>query len=282
MTIAYPQILDVATGPERWAWERRDAQLYALAIGFGRDPLDRRELDYVVEGPGFKTVSAMATVIGASAELRSSRLGVDPLGRVHGAESMIVHSPVPPAGAGVGRTRVIACYDKGPDVGAAIISRTELACAATGAAIATLDMTAFARRDGGFGGPPGPPSPARPDRAPDHVALEPTFTHQALAFRLLRDRNPMHVDPVKVKAAGFPRPILHGLCLFGIAWRMILKEIAGWEPERIRELHVRFARPLFPGETLTFELWREGNEVLFEAGVEGRGAVLRHGRCVMG
>jgi len=281
MPIAYPDILDFVAEPETWSWDERDTLLYALGIGFGRDPLDRRELEYVVEGPGLRTIGAMATMIGAAAGLRSSQLGVNRRLQVHGEESLVLHAPVAVAGSTVGRTRVVACYDHGPDVGAAVVTQTELSDASDGTLIATIGMTQFARGDGGFGGPPAPPSPALPDRAPDHVAQVATWPSQALLYRLLRDRNPLHVDPAKAARAGFPRPILHGLCLFGIAWRVLLREIAGFEPERIREQHLRFARPVFPGDTLTFAFWREGEEVLFEASVEGRGAVLRHGRCVL-
>lgn len=280
MPIAYPQILDVALPPEAWAWDERDCLIYALSIGFGRDPLDTRELDYVAEGPGFRTATAFASVIGASALLRAEVLGIDARKRVHGEARAVFHRPVPVEGAGVGRTRVIAAYDHGPRVGAAIVSRTDLTDA-MGTPLATVDMTSFARGDGGFGGPPGPASPALPDRAPDRSVQVATLPNQALLFRLLRDRNKLHSDPGRAAAAGFPRPILHGLCLFGIAWRALLIEFADWTPEAIREQSLRFARPVFPGDTLTFDFWRQDGEVVFEASVAGRGAVLRNGRAVI-
>ena len=280
MPIAFPQILNVALEPESWSWDERDCLIYALAIGFGRDPLDRRELEYVSEGPNFRTATAFASVSGASAGLRGEVLGINPRLRVHGEARAVFLAPVPVGGTGIGHTRVIAAYDHGPKVGAAIISRTDLTDAA-GAPLATVDMTSFARGDGGFGGPPGPASPALPDRAPDRTAEVVTLPNQALLFRLLRDRNKLHSDPGRAAAAGFPRPILHGLCLFGIAWRALLMEFADWAPEAIRELSVRFARPVFPGDTISFRFWRQDGEVVFEASVVGRGAVLRNGRAVI-
>jgi acyl dehydratase len=279
MPIAYPEILDVVTEPETFSWDERDTLLYALGVGFGRDPLNRRELEYVTEGPRLRTIGAMATMIGASSGLRLSRAGVDRRMQVHGEESMVLHGRIPVAGTTLAQTRVVNCYDHGPQVGAAVVLQTDLSNAADGTPIATIGMTQFARADGGFGGPSAPPSPPLPERAPDHVAQVATWPSQALLYRLLRDRNPIHVDPAKAARAGFPRPILHGLCLFGIAWRVILRELADFEPERIREQSVRFARPVFPGDVLSFAFWRQGEEVQFEASVEDRGPVLRNGRC---
>jgi acyl dehydratase len=279
MPIAYPDILNLEVGPETWSWTERDSLLYALATGFARDPLDRRELDFVLGGERLKTSPAMLAAIGASALLSGRRLGIDSRGRVHGEETMVVHAPAPPSGAAVAMTRVVGCYDKGPSVGAAIISETTVHDAQSGALLATLSMTSFARFDGGFGGPrDAPERPAPPDRPPDLVVRDQTRPDQALLYRLVRDLNPLHVDPARAAAAGFTRPILHGLCLYGIVCRLILSHFCDYDPTALRSLAVRFAAPVYPGELLSFRFWRQGDELLFDARVEAREAsVLRFG-----
>ncbi len=151
----------------------------------------------------------------------------------------------------------------------------------SGEPLATLTSSIFARGDGGFGGPSeGAPEPHQvPDRAPD-VSLDfPTTENQALIYRLSGDRNPLHSDPTIAKMAGFPRPILHGLCTYGITCRAVLQAFADMDPAKIKSHAIRFSSPVFPGETVTVDLWRDGNVVSFEARVKERGlTVAKNGK----
>jgi acyl dehydratase len=120
-----------------------------------------------------------------------------------------------------------------------------------------------------------------PDRPPDLVCDLPTRPEAALLYRLAGgDMNPLHADPQVAGAAGFPRPILHGLATFGVAGHAILKTLCGYDPARLASLSCRYSAPVFPGETIRTELWRDGGVVSFRARVAGRDAVaLNNGRA---
>jgi acyl dehydratase len=119
-----------------------------------------------------------------------------------------------------------------------------------------------------------------PDRDPDLKVDIRTTPNQALIYRLSGDYNPLHIDPDAAEAAGFPKPILHGLCTYGITCRAVLSAYAEYDAARICEHAVRFSAPVFPGETITVDLWQDGDVVSFEAGVKERGAkVIRAGRA---
>ena len=277
MPIDYPAVLELREEGRRFSWTERDAMLYALAVGMGEDPLDRDELPYVYEAqqqvmPTFAAVAAWGAGIGPE------RLGVDRRKTLHGEESLRVHRPIPSSGEVVATSRVVAVYDKG-EKGAVIERETVLCDASDGARLATLTRTAFAREDGGFGGPADErPVRVSPARAPDQVIELPTRANQALLYRLCGDRNPLHADPETARAAGFAAPILHGLCTYGMACRAVLKAFCDYEPARIAEFGVRFSAPVVPGEMIEVALWRDGDEVSFEAHVRARGvAVLRNG-----
>src|SRR5205085_6163188 len=138
--------------------------------------------------------------------------------------------PPAPRGIVVGKTRVVEIIDKGPGKGALVYSERVVVDQATGEPIATATQTTFCRGDGGFGSPAreSPPVHALPERAPDATCDLPTRPETALIYRLSGDPNPLHVDRAVAKAAGFPRPILHGLATFGIAGHAILKSLCGY------------------------------------------------------
>jgi acyl dehydratase len=270
-----------------FAYADTQTMLYALAIGMGRDPLDARELDFVYE-KGLRAVPTLATVIAWGArDVRT--LGVDYARILHGEQRLTLHRPLPVAASLRVDTRTVSIHDKGAGKGALIVSRIDIADAATGEALCTLEPTHFARGDGGFSaadgrdsGPVAPPH-ALPDRAPDTIRTLTTTPEQPLFYRLLGDRNPLHADPNVARAAGFERPILHGLCTYGLCCHAVLKAIIDYRAELIRQFDVRFSAPVFPGETLRVELWRDGDTVSFRAIATGREAVVvNNGRCLLG
>ncbi|WEK02220.1 MAG: MaoC/PaaZ C-terminal domain-containing protein [Candidatus Sphingomonas phytovorans] len=284
MAINYPGMLDLRDDGRRFAWTDREAMLYAVGIGMGQDPTDPADLAYVFEQPTPLVVPTFAAVISWGAGIKADQLGVDYTRMLHGEEDIVFHRPIPAHGTVTADSGVIAAYDKGEGKGALIVRETVLRDTADGAPLATIHRTAFARADGGFGGPSGPATPphAMPDRAPDRVLAFETRPEQALLYRLSGDRNPLHADPAVAARAGFARPILHGLCTYGITCRAVLA-VAGNDPALIRRHAVRFSSPVLPGETIEVRLWRDDNVVSFEADVPARGVtVIKNGRSELG
>ena len=284
MPIAYPAILDLKSDEETVVWKDRDAMLYALGIGLGSDPLNADELPFVYEN-GLKAVPTFATVLAQTEGYGRliARSGINFARVVHGEETVELHRPVPPEGEGRLSSRVAAVYDKG-DKGAVMIVETTIKDKGRDA-IATLRASIFARADGGFGGSSeGEAEPHKvPDRPADLSLDFPTRPDQALLYRLSGDRNPLHADPAFAKLVGFPRPILHGLCTFGITCRAVMQGYTGFDPARVKSHQSRFSAPVFPGETVSVDLWRDGDVVSFEARVRARDAVvIKNGKSVVG
>ncbi len=283
MPIAYPAILDLKSDEETIAWKDKDSMLYALGIGLGSDPLNDQELPFVYEN-GLKAVPTLATVLAMTAGYSRliARSGINFARVVHGEQAVELHRPLPPEGEASSSSRVAAVYDKG-ERGAILIVETTLAAA--DGPLATLRSAIFARADGGFGG--GSEGESQPHDIPDRPADSsldiPTRPDQALLYRLNGDRNPLHADPAFAKMVGFPRPILHGLCTFGITCRAVLQAYADFDPARVKAHQARFSAPVFPGETVTVDLWRDGDIVSFEARVKDREAVvIKNGKSVLG
>jgi acyl dehydratase len=283
MAIDYDKLMALELPEREGTYGDRDCILYALSVGMGADPLDAAELRYVYE-KDLRVLPSMATVVVWYTGL-SGRIGLDLVKVVHGEQRVRLHRPLPAAATVVARPRVKAIFDKGKDKGAVVLIETEIRDKASGAALCTNLSTIFARGDGGFGGRAGngPPPHLLPDRAPDAVVDGATAANQALFYRLLGDRNPLHADPAFAKAGGFPRPILHGLCTYGYACRAVLKACCDYDAARIAAFDARFSAPVFPGETIRTELWRDGNIVSFRARVAARDVVvLNNGRAELG
>jgi acyl dehydratase len=260
----------------------RDTILYALGVGLAHDPLDPQALRFLVEDR-LLALPSMVNVLGTPGFwMRAPDTGVDWRRVVHAEQSFTLHRPLPPAGRVVGRMRLDAFHDKGASVGALIHTRRTLEDAATGETLATVSHLTMARGDGGTGVTLGTlrPLPPVPDRAPDLVCSLPTRPEAALIYRLSGDLNPLHADPAVAAAAGFPRPILHGLASMGVACHAVLRAALGWECGRVAGMAVRFSAPVLPGETLDTEMWNEPGAVAFRSRVAGR-TVLDRGRVTL-
>ncbi|WP_422362476.1 MaoC/PaaZ C-terminal domain-containing protein [Pyruvatibacter mobilis] len=282
MAIDYDHLMSLTSEGERFSYGDRETMLYALGVGMGRDPLAAKELPYVYE-KDLKTVPTMATVIAWGAgPLRDS--GINYLMVVHGEQKLTLHRPLPAAADIIADSRVVGAWDKGADKGAVIVTETDIRLADTDDKLCTLTSTTFARGDGGFGGPTeGAPKPhALPDRAPDQTIEVDTRADQALLYRLSGDRNPLHADPEFTTAAGFPAPILHGLCTYGTCCRAILGSVADYDHTAITGFDVRFSSPVFPGETILVDVWKDGPIASFRARLKERDAVvINNGKCTL-
>ena len=282
MAINYDHLMSLKSEGQEFSYGDRETMLYALGIGFGRDPLNARELPFVYE-KDLVTIPTMSSVIAWGAgPMRES--GINYLMVVHGEQKLTMHKPLPIAADIVADSRVIGAWDKGANKGAIIVTETAIKEKQSGDALCTMQSTTFARGDGGFGGPTeGAPAPhALPDRDPDQSFDAETTADQALLYRLSGDRNPLHADPDIAKQAGFPAPILHGLCTYGSCCRAIISNMLDYDPAQITGFDVRFSSPVFPGETITVDAWKDGNVISFRARVASRDAVvINNGKCTL-
>lgn len=274
MAIDYHKLLNFPIPEVRERRTKRDSAFYALSIGLGQDPLDERQLDFVDPlRPQMKAIPSMVVVIGHPGFwLRNPETGVDAVRLVHGEQGFRIHRPLPVEGEFVGKTRVTGLVDKGAGKGALLYSEKEVR-GADGTLYATATSTTFLRGDGGFGGPSGPvkePHPL-PDTSPELSVDLPTRPEQALYYRLNGDDNPLHADPKVAAKAGFPRPILHGLCTLGVVTHALIRTLADYDAARLRALDLRFSAPVFPGETIRTEMWHDGS---FRARVLERDVVV--------
>ena len=285
MTIDRTQLLNWSFPDIRQSYDVRDTMLYALGLGVGAEPLDEVQLRFVYEG-GLLTLPTMGVILGYPGFwLSDPRAGADWKKLLHGEQSIEIVRPLPPSGTVIGRTRVTEVIDKGEGKGALVYSERALLDAGSGELLCRMASTSFLRGDGGFGGPAGPvraPHPI-PDRRPDKEVIWKTLPQAALIYRLSGDYNPLHADPAVARAGGFDRPILHGLCTFGIAGYAVMAGAADGDPDRIRSIDLRFTAPVYPGETVVTELWLgEDGAVAFRCRVAERGiTVVNNGRAVL-
>ena len=265
MAIDYKKLLNWPFKDVEQVYTARDTMLYALGLGLGADPLDRTQLKYTYED-GLVALPTMAVVLASPGFwVKDPASGVDWKKVLHGEQDLVIHKPLPASGTVIGRTRIDEIIDKGAGKGAIAYSTREIREKATGTLIAEVKSTGFWRGDGGFsggfGGPttPTPKPPSIPERAPDLVADLKTLPQAALIYRLSGDYNPLHADPEVAKSAGFDRPILHGLCTYGVAGWALLTHACGCDANRLKRMSVRFSSPVYPGETVRTEIWREDN-----------------------
>jgi len=273
MALNYEKIMAYRPADIRATYGARDCMLYALGIGIGVDPLDPGQLKFVYE-KNLAAFPTLATTLGWMGRLTDPAFGIDERMVVLADQRVVLHRPLAPQATLISRPTIKEIIDKG-EGSAAIIQFTRDLTAEDGTLIATVEGSTLARKHGGFGGKvtQSPAPPKIPSRDPDAVCDLPTPPNLAQIFRLTGDTNPLHIDPERARVAGFPRPILHGMAGFGVAAHAILRTLAGYQPEKLASIEARFAKPIFPGETVRTEMWQNGLEVAFRCRTIERGEV---------
>lgn len=247
--------------------------LYHLGLGAGTPPTDAQELRYVYEKslvvlPSYGALLPMPLVLDM---VEVEGLGVDLTKLLHGEQDITIHRPLPVATTVTTAGRIAEIWDKGK--AALVVLEAETSDA--DGPILTSRTSAFLRGQGGFGGERGPVTGApAPDRAPDHVLRSPTLPQQALIYRLSGDKNPLHADPEFAALGGFDRPILHGLCTYGVVCKAVVDRVLGGDVARVGRYMSRFAGSVFPGETIITSVWDEGDRLLLSAATEERQNVV--------
>ncbi|MER5440595.1 MaoC/PaaZ C-terminal domain-containing protein [Streptomyces sp. NPDC002790] len=242
-------------------WDHKDIQLYHLGLGAGRPATDPDELRYTLESklhvlPSFATVAGAG--MGVVGGLSAPGIDVNLAHVLHGGQTIELHRPIPVKGKATTTSRVAAVYDK--TKAAVLVLRSEVADA--DGPLWTADSQIFVRGEGGFGGDRGPSERLEvPSREPDRTVERTIREDQALLYRLSGDWNPLHADPEFAKLAGFDKPILHGLCSYGMTLKAVADTALGGDVSRITRYSTRFAGIVFPGETLRIRMWEQPGRV---------------------
>ncbi|MEE3849572.1 MaoC/PaaZ C-terminal domain-containing protein [Gordonia sp. LSe1-13] len=277
----------VAVGAElpevSFEWSASDVALYHLAVGAAADPMDAAGLAYV-DDVSPKVLPSFATVAASFHAIEPPRVSfpgidVDLAKVVHGSQQVTAHGPLPASGKATTRTTIAEVQDKGS---AAVIIQEKTTVDDTGNTLWTERSSIFAKGEGGFGGQRGSSTKVTyPDREPDQRLSVPTLAQQALLYRLCGDRNPLHSDPTFAANAGFPRPILHGLCTYGTVCRAVVDSVLGGDVSAVTDFSATFAGVVFPGETLDIQIWESDGRFLVAAAVADRDNAPALGNVVL-
>ena len=257
----------------RQSYDRRDTILYALGIGLGHDPLDAHDLNYLLDTHDRVLPAFAVTLASPGMWIRDPAFGVDFAKLVHSAQAVSFDRPLPANGTVTSTPRIASIHDRGEGRGALVVLERDVTDADSGKCYAHIEQTLLLRSDGGFGGqaPPTPPAQLIPDRVPDLATQQPISHRAALIYRLSGDWNPLHADPAAARAAGFDRPILHGLASFGWA-AYALERVSG---RKLASIGCRFSGTVFPGDTFSLSAWLQDDSTLFSASTALRPALDR-------
>lgn len=258
------------------SYDAKDAILYALGLGLGRDVNNEDELDYLLETQLKILPSFSVTMATPGQWIKDPIFGINFTKLVHSAQKTIFHNPLKPSARVKATPKVSALYDRGEGRGAVCIVERDIIDADDDTHYSTVQQTLLLRGDGGFGGTPAPKTERvkMPDRDCDLKVSVTTSVRTALIYRLCGDWNPLHANPQIAKQAGFSRPILHGLASYGIAAWAIMKTTNC----DLSDLSCRFSGIVYPGDQLDFLIWNEGDHFTFEAYV-GERRVLDQGKA---
>ena len=273
MPINYDEIMSMTSENVEISYSDKDSILYSLGVGLGNDPMNLAELKYVYENSQV-ALPSMATNFQYHSPLLL-KANINFILVVHGEQKLSFSNPLPVSGDFISNAKVIGCYDKGAGKGAIIDVETTINLKKDNTEICKLVSTTFARGDGGFGGPESPKSEIfKIEGDPDFVHEIKTKPDQALIFRLSGDYNPLHSDPNFAKTAGFEKPILHGMCTYGIACRSLVESVCEGDAKRLKKFDCRFSSPVYPGETIVTEMWKNNSKVYYQSKVKERDKIV--------
>jgi acyl dehydratase len=265
---------------QRVSYGIKDTMLYALTVGAGADPLDADDLKLVYE-QDLRALPTMSAVIAyPGLWITEPQFAANYLKLLHGEQNLTISKPLPATAEVIGDYRVEAVVDKGADKGSLVYFAKEIRDAGTGELYCTASSTLFLRGDGGCGNYGTAPAPLPSEAAEGENFRDQyqTPANAALFYRLNGDMNPIHADPVAAGKAGFSRPILHGLCTYGVVGYLLTRSVCGHDPSRIRSLGVRFSSPVYPGETIRIDGTRTAQGAHFRAiAVERNQVVMTNG-----
>jgi acyl dehydratase len=259
-----------------FSWDEDDLILYHLGIGAGNPPTDPGELRYAYEGdlhvlPTYATIPQFPIMMSMG---HAPGFDINPAMILHGEHEIVLHEPIPTNGTVNQTGQVTEVLDKGK--GALAVVEILSVLEKTGRPLFTNRASIFIRGEGGFGGESGPPTiDMIPDRDPDHVVESITLPQQALLYRMASgDKNPLHADPGFAAFAGFERPILHGLCTYGIVCKAVVDHAVEAGPGAVASFRARFSGAVYPGEALVTSIWEESNQLLVTAEAKERGVMV--------
>ncbi len=281
----YEKLLNRKFPTIRHSYTEKDSILYALGVGMGIDPLDEECLRFVYED-GLKVLPSQAVILGHPGFwAKEDDTGLDWVRVLHAGQEIILYRPLPVAATVEATSRITEIIDKGERAGALIVSDRTVRNVETGEDLCTLITTILARGNGGFGSPKKASlkTDLIPNHEPDEVCDLPTLPQQALLYRLSGDFNPLHASPPVAQNAGFKAPILHGLCTLGVLTHALVKTCCDYDPAKFKRMRLRFSAPVYPGDTIRTEIWRNGNEVAFRCHSQEQGKlVINNGYLQLG
>lgn len=267
-----------------WSWDSERALLYAVGVGAGLDD-PQQEMQFTTENtPGLpqQVIPSFATVMGLKSNwmdlLGWQKVGLSPVGMVHGEQSVTLARPLPVSGTAQLSTVLRQVYDKG--TGALVIQETRITLADSGEYLGSTCSGIFAQGKGNFGGPRGPATATpwnKPERQPDITISLPVGLNQSLIYRLSGDRHPHGTEPTRARADGFEKPILYGLGTYGFACRALLRGLCEGDVARFGHMEGRFSKPVFPGDRLDTFIWRTDDGAAFQMVANGERIVLDRG-----
>ncbi|MDP7066463.1 MAG: MaoC/PaaZ C-terminal domain-containing protein [Acidimicrobiales bacterium] len=264
-----PNAVGATAAPVERSWGYRDSLLYAVGIGAGAEDPVGSELEFTTnnsKGIEQRTFPTQGVVIGGSGGALGKVGDID-WGRVlHGSQGVTLHQPIPVGGTVVIEESVSGIWDKGEGKNAIIETESKVSLKDTNEPLFDLRFSIVVRGSGGFGGEEGNTAPQvhAPEAAPDHEVTYQTRTDQALTYRLSGDYNPLHSDPwFATELGGFPKPILHGLCTYGFTGRALLHELCDGDPSKFKSMDSRFSSPVYPGDSLTVQMWVENDQAIY-------------------
>ncbi|MDG2005655.1 MAG: MaoC/PaaZ C-terminal domain-containing protein [Novosphingobium sp.] len=267
------QAKDFGSAPH--AYTAKDTMLYALGVGAGADPLDEADLGLVTE-TDLAALPTMSCVLGTPGFwMTDPVVEIDHVRLLHGEQSIELLKPIPPEGCMIPTFRPVGVKDRGEGKAATLYFEKRLKDEG-GEEVAVVRSTYMLRGDGGCGNHGeafAAPLPM-PESEPSRVIDVPTLDRQALLYRLNGDYNPLHSDPAVARAAGFDRPIMHGLGSMGLVCHALVRALCDGDPTRVTAMSLRFASPFYPGETMALECFGEGSEVRFRAKAKERDKVV--------